>query len=124
MSTENQITKKDVAIALIENVMDENPKVEVKTDHLVNYETPDKIVLKDSSKSFMPDVTIAREDSQNFYQIELNNHFEVDKWQTMAKMAQHQNGNFYLILPENLKEIAKENLKKQNVNGHILYFNL
>ncbi|MFW5886274.1 MAG: hypothetical protein ACOCUL_00820 [Bacteroidota bacterium] len=122
--TEN-ISKKVVAQALIETIQKESRTARIKTDLVKGFGSPIQTMEREKElrKNFTPDISTYKKNQANFYEIELNDNFKVEKWKYFARKAQENKGEFYIILPDWLRPKAKKQLQENNIDASIIYFN-
>lgn len=117
-----RIDKSMVSQAVITKIRnDRNPK-EIKATHLEEYESPEKISFNSDTESFVPDIEAVYEKEKIVYEIELDNKITVNKWRTFSKYARKSNGNFYLVVPRQLKEFIQKELVDNDVNAGVITF--
>ena len=122
MRSGNLIKKEVIASAMIDNLVEEKHPKEIKTPYLEKFKTPAGIRIKDGNRTYVPDITARFEHGSNLYAIELKNEFKPEKWRLFSIHAKKHNGNFYLIVPEWLKESVKEELQNQHISAGIIFF--
>ena len=116
-----KINKSMVSRAIISKIEEERNPKEIRTNHLVGYNSPSEVSNK-TNKEFTPDIAAIYEDEIIMYEIELDTNLPVEKWQTFSKHVHQNNGSFYLVVPNQLKEIVKKELEEKQVNAGVITF--
>ncbi len=119
---EQEINKSIVSRAIIAKLEDERNPKEIRTNHIVGYNSPDRISTDNSSEVYVPDIAAIYENETIVYEIELNKKMPVDKWRIFSKYARKNNGNFYLVVPKYLKEDIKNKLIEEEINAGVITF--
>lgn len=119
---EQKINKSMVSRAIISKLEEERNPKEIKTNHVVGYNSPDRLSSDNIAESFVPDIAAIYENETIVYEIELNKKMPVDKWRTFSKHARKNKGNFYLVIPKYLKESIKNKLEQEEVNAGVITF--
>ena len=117
------LNKKIVAQAIIEKVQDEHDDVDIRTSLLEGFERPDKIVIKgNQGKGFTPDVLLKTDDSTEFYEIELNQEFNLEKWKLFSLYLNKEKGSLNIVTPEDNLPQLRSFLNDNQINARILFF--
>lgn len=117
------LDKTMVTRAVITKLEEENKPKAIKTNHVIGYDSPNKISIKGKDEGYTPDITVDFDNSTAIYEIELNKSMPIEKWRILSLYAQKNQGNLYLVVPDFLKEPIKEEIKEKEINAGVLYFN-
>lgn len=122
MSEGRIIDKEMVSRAVIKKIrVDLNPET-IKAKHIKDYDNPRAILQKGSKKGYRPDIITVKRDEINIFEIELDDKMPVEKWKLFSSYASKNNGNLFLVVPENLKEIIKKEIKSNLIASRLIYF--
>lgn len=116
------IDKSKVTKSLIKLLKEERNPETIKAKNIDSLETPDKVSLKNNKQTYVPDVAVIYDNSTSLYEIELDNTMPVDKWKLFSLYARKSNGNFYLVVPEYLKEDIKKEINDNQINAGLMFF--
>lgn len=116
-----KINKSMVSRAIISKIEEERNPKEIRTNHIVGYKSPSEVSDKNNHE-FTPDIAAIYENETIMYEIELDTKMPVEKWQTFSKYVHKKNGSFYLVVPNQLKEIVKKELEEKQVNAGVITF--
>jgi len=119
---EQAIDKTMVTRAVISKIEKERKPKNIKTKHVIGFESPNKISIKGRNEEFVPDIAAVFENSISVYEIELNKTMPVEKWRSLSLYARENNGNLYLVVPDFLIEQIKEEIKEKGINAGVIYF--
>lgn len=119
---EQKINKSTVSRAIISKLEDERNPKEIKTNHIVGYNSPGRISSENNDEGYVPDIAAIYDNETIVYEIELNKKMHVDKWRSLSKYARKNKGNFYLVVPHYLKEDIKNKLVEEEVNAGVITF--
>ena len=89
----------------------------------MGYETPNKILVQGNDEGYVPDIAAFYDDETVVYEIELNKAMPIEKWKSLSMYARNNHGRFYLVVPDYLKEDVKTEMKENEVNAGLIYFN-
>ncbi|MFW5760885.1 MAG: hypothetical protein ACOCXH_07905 [Cyclobacteriaceae bacterium] len=127
MRKETNIDKKMVARAIIQKIEEENKPEKIRTDFLPGYDTPDKITLKTTNNNqpeiHKPDIEVVLDGKTNLYEIELDDKNKEDKWRLLSLFAKKNNGKFFLVVPDWMRQPMVDQLKNNKINASLIYFN-
>ncbi|NBC82181.1 MAG: hypothetical protein GVY19_02255 [Bacteroidetes bacterium] len=123
MKKENSINKKMVARAMIQKIEQERDPVEIKTNFVVGYQSPERIAIKGKTDGYEPDIEVQYNKEMHLYAIELDDSMNTNKWRLMSLYAKKNNGNLHLIVPDWLKQPVRDNLDKEEINAGLIFFN-
>jgi len=118
-----RMNKTIVSRAIISKIEIENHPKEVRTKHVMGYETPNKILVQGNDEGYVPDIAAFYDDETVVYEIELNKAMPIEKWKSLSMYARKNHGRFYLVVPDYLKEEIKAEMKENEVNAGLIYFN-
>jgi hypothetical protein len=118
----NTINKTEVTKSLIHLLKEERHPEVIKAKDIDSLDTPDKVALKSNKQAYVPDVTAIYENSKTLYEIELDNTMPVDKWRLFSLYARKNNGSFYLVVPDYLKDDIKREIKEKDINAGVMFF--
>lgn len=116
-----KINKSMVSRAIISKIEDERNPKEIRTKHVVGYKSPSEVSNKNNHE-FTPDIAAIYENETIMYEIELDTKMPVEKWRTLSKFVHKNNGSFYLVVPNQLKELVKKELEEKEVNAGVITF--
>ncbi|MFO7657966.1 MAG: hypothetical protein R6W78_12965 [Bacteroidales bacterium] len=119
---EQAIDKTMVTRAIISKIQDERKPKKIKTNHVIGYDSPNKISIKGRNKEYVPDIAAVFDNSISVYEIELNKTMPFEKWRLLSLYARENNGNLFLVVPDFLTEPIKEKIKEKEINAGIIYF--
>ncbi len=117
-----ELDKTMVSRAVISKIEDEDTPKAIKTNHVIGYESPNKISIKGKEEKYIPDITVVFDNYTTLYEIELNKTMPVEKWRLLSSYARKNQGNLYLVVPDYLKESIKEEIKQQDINAGVIFF--
>lgn len=118
----HEIDKTMVTRAVISKIREEKSPKAIKAKHLISFDNPMKISLKEKNEEYTPDIAAIFDDSTTVYEIELNEIMPVEKWRVLSLYARRNNGNLYLVVPDYLKDPIKEKIKEKEINAGLIYF--
>ena len=124
MRKEERINKEMIVNSVIDNLLEEQEPEEIKTPYISKYESPSKLKLESTNETFVPDIIATYKDSSNYYEIELDDDFKINKWKLFSIQAKKRKGDLYLVVPEWLKESVKNELINQNIPARIIFFTI
>ncbi len=116
------LDKSMVTRAVITKIEEERKPKAIKTKHVIGYDSPNKISLKGKDEGYTPDIAAIFDNSTTVYEIELNKTMPVEKWRMLSLYARKNNGNFYLVVPDYLKEPITQEIKEKEINAGVIYF--
>ena len=119
---DKKINKPMVSRAIVSKLEHERNPKEIKTNHIVGYNSPGRVSLEKNDEGFVPDIAAIYENEIIVYEIELNNKMHVDKWLSFSKYARKNKGSFYLVVPKYLKEEIKNKLEEKEINAGVITF--
>ena len=122
MGKNKTIDKEKVALAVIQKIQQEQKPIYIETMHVDGYATPEKLKAANNDDMITPDIKVVYENETNIYEIELDDPLSTDKWKICMNYARKNHGNFYLVVPDFLKEQVKEQIKKRKINAGIIFF--
>ena len=108
---------------MIQDINEKRHPMEIKTDHLKDYNSPEKLTLKGNDKIHKPDMIVVYDKETHLYEVELDRKMETEKWKLYSLYARKNNGNFYLIVPDWLCDPVKDRLKEEKIDAGLIYFN-
>lgn len=118
----NVVDKAMVARVMVSKLQEEQKPKQIRTRYLKGFESPDNVSIKGDEKKFSPDIMAIYDRETHLYEIELDNKMPVDKWRTFSLYARKNKGNLYLIVPDYLKDPIKEQIRNNDINAGIIYF--
>ena len=122
MYKEQSLNKSVVSSAVISKISEEGKPEEVLAKHLKNYKTPNEVRIKGKEFGFTPDLAVFYKDEANFYEIELDKPTTAIKWRLFSLYAQKNKGNFFLVVPDYLKDDIKKEVDEKEISAEVLYF--
>lgn len=117
------IDKAMVSKAVIAKIKEETEPNTIKAKHIADMETPNKISLKHENEGFVPDIAAEYNKQTSYYEIELEDDFESNKWRLFSLSAKNNNGSFFIVVPDFLKEKVKNKLDENDINAGLIFFN-
>jgi hypothetical protein len=104
------VTKEQVAEAVIRHIKNNNKNIEVKTRLIRDYEDPQKVIWKSNHSGYTPDIkTTSPKGNSDIYEIELTDHYNADKWHLFSLYTKKTQGNLILVIPDSrVDEVSKE----------------
>ena len=123
MENTRSFDKSTILRVMIQDIEKKKHPMEIKTDHLENYNSPGKLTLKGKSGIHKPDMVVVFDKETHLYEVELDKKMKPDKWKLYSLYARKNHGNLYLIVPDWLRDPVKERLKEENINAGLIYFN-
>jgi hypothetical protein len=123
MKTENGVSKKLLTKVLVDKIKSDREPLEIRAQHLQEIKSTEKIVPSGTTNGFYPDIAVKYDKESHIYEIELDDEPKVGKWKLFSLHARKHNGNFYIVVPDWLKDNIKQQLSKENINAGLLYFN-
>ncbi len=113
-----------IARAVISKIENEGAPGKIEAHDLNDYETPRKISLNNQSNGYIPDLAVYynNDNVMNLYEIELGDNIDIEKWRLMSSKARKNKGCLFLVIPDNLRERVKNELKSNGINAGIIYF--
>lgn len=122
MKQESSLDKTLIAKAVISKIRKEGNPESIRAKYVNDFEPPNMIHLKGSDESYAPDIAAEYKKTMDVYEIELNSEMPVTKWRLFSLYARKNNGNFYLVVPDYLKEEVKHQLLNREINAGLIYF--
>ena len=120
---EHRIIDKTLITRVLINRLKENEEPrEIKAKHIQEFENPDKITVEGKTAAIVPDLIAIYEKKTQIYQIQLGKDLPIESWEILALYAKENNGNFYLVVPDVIKEQVKKKIIKNHINAGIIYF--
>jgi hypothetical protein len=123
MENAKSFDKSQILRVMIQDIEKKRNPMEIKTDHLKNYSSPEKLTLKGTEEIHKPDMVVVYDKETHLYEVELDRKMETEKWKLYSLYARKNHGNFYLIVPDWLRDPVKDRLKEENINAGLIYFN-
>ncbi len=123
MGNAKSFDKSMILQVMIQDIEKKRNPMEIKTDHLKNYSSPEKLTLKGTEEIHKPDMVVVYDKETHLYEVELDRKMETEKWKLYSLYASNNHGNFYLIVPDWLRDPVKDRLKEENINAGLIYFN-
>jgi hypothetical protein len=123
MENTRSFDKSTILRVMIQDIEKKKHPMEIKTDHLKNYNSPEKLTLKGRQEIHKPDMVVVFDKETHLYEVELDKKMKPDKWKLYSLYARKNHGNLYLIVPDWLRDPVKERLKEENINAGLIYFN-
>ena len=116
--------RKDVILeALIDEIMNNSEtEPELKTNIIGGYKKPQKIRKSGSENSFIPDLVVERDNRSDCYSIEFDENLDKQKLQILYAFARQNNGDLFVVLPEDKKKEIKDKLVDCQVSANIIKF--
>jgi len=112
-----------VSRAVIKTIQEERNPNTIQAAHVKGYDSPGKISVKGVDEEYVPDIAAIFDNSTTVYSIELNESMHAEKWRVLSLYALKCKGNLYLVVPDYLKESIKEEIKEEEINAGVIYFN-
>lgn len=118
----NALDKTRITRAVITRIEEERKPKSIHAKHVTGYEMPAKVMIRGKKDGYVPDIEVEYDKETTVYEIELQKEMQVDKWRTFSLYAKRFNGNFYLVVPDYLKEPIKKEIEEKEINAGVLYF--
>ncbi len=98
---------------------------EVRADLLEGYESPSKLVRKNSDQSdvYVPDVTGIKRGRKDYFEIALKTDEPAklaSKWKLLGTVAKMKRGSFFLVVPKGHFRFASEIIKKYDIEAELI----
>lgn len=119
---QTNVDKVMVVRAIISKVEDEENPYKIEVKDLNEYKTPDKILRKDKVDGYIPDIVVHYKEKVDLYEVELKNETSLLKWNLMSLYAKNKKGHLFIVVPDYLKEIVKNELINNDFNAGLIYF--
>jgi hypothetical protein len=117
------INKEIVAQAIIEKVQNENVNANIRTNLMEGYGRPDEVFIKGNKRiGFTPDVLLKTDDSTEFYEIDLDQDFKLEKWKLFSIYLKKQGGTLNIVTPEKNLQLLRTFLNANKIDARILFF--
>ncbi|MFO7924528.1 MAG: hypothetical protein R6U58_12635 [Bacteroidales bacterium] len=118
----NNIDKVLVTRAVISKIKEESDSAQIKARDLKEYDTPSAVITDQKDDGFNPDIVVYDNDVINLYEIELDEDTDKDKWKVLSLYANKHGGHLYLVVPDNIRDEVKKELKMAKINAGLIYF--
>lgn len=115
------LDKARIAMAVITKINQEDKPKSIQTSLVKGYEIPAKVKLR-GKDGYVPDIAVEYDKETTVYEIELNQEMKISKWRTLSLYARKFNGNFYLVVPDYLKDLFTREIEEKDINAGVLYF--
>lgn len=122
MTEERMIDKTTVSRAVISKIQGDNNPDKIESKHISDYETPKKMIFEGKKNGFIPDIVTFFNTEPNIYEIELEKEISFEKWKLFDTYAKKNNGKFFIVAPDYLKEGIKKLIKDEKINAGLIYF--
>ena len=116
------INKVMVTRAVISKIEEDKKPKEIKAQHIVGYDNPDKIAIKGKAEGYTPDIAAVSDHETSIYEIELERNISIDKWRTFSLYARKKNGNLFLVVPDYMKETVKKEITDSKIKAGVIFF--
>ena len=123
MRRETNINKKTIVQAVINQINGDSKPAKIETNYFTGYSSPERLTTGDDKAGFVPDLVVQYKGESSLYEVELDEDMEIDKWLLFSKVAERKNGDFYIVVPDWLKDQVKTKLSENKIVAKILYFN-
>lgn len=117
------IDKTMVSRAIVTKIKEDRDPLNIQAKHIKGFGMPEKVKIKGNEDGYTPDIAAVYDKETHIYEIELSKDLTTDKWQLLSMYAKRNNGNFYLVVPDYLREPVKKELDSKDINAGIIYFN-
>lgn len=111
----------DKIVQYAANFLTTNHYRNIKAD-IPGYQTPTKIIWKDSGRGHIPDVT-ANGSEFNLFEVEtadsINDQHTKDQWTLFATYAEQHNAVFWVVVPQGSGNAAKLRLSLLGLKGEV-----
>lgn len=117
-------TKKEAVVeAIIEKYDKVKDDVKIQTHIIPGYEGTGKIKLKgDNSRGYIPDVVVQRKDAIEFFEVELDDQYKLEKWSLLSLYSNKQKGSLNIVIPEEHLSQLRAFLENNNIKAKVFYF--
>ena len=124
MKAKQNVDKTMVTKAVITKIQGDFKPQFIKAQHVNDYNDPDTIYVKGSKteKGYKPDIIASKGEQINIYEIELDDKLPVTKWRFFSNYAREHNGEFYIVVPDYLKEDVKKEIQDKDIYSGLIYF--
>jgi hypothetical protein len=122
MYKDQSLNKSVVTRAIISKINEEGKPEAVLAKHLKNYKTPSEVRIKGEDFGYTPDLAVFYKDEASFYEIELEKPTTAVKWRSFSLYAKKNKGNFFLVVPDYLKDDIKKEVDDKEISAEVLYF--
>lgn len=119
---DKHINKSEVVKSLIHSINEESKPDIIKTKHIEKLDNPEKITMHDDNQFYIPDVEAIIDKAPTFFEIELDSTMPIEKWRLFSLHCLKNNGSFYLVVPDFLKDKIKKEIKDKEINAGLLFF--
>ncbi len=118
----DNIDKTMLVRAVISTIEDKGRPIKIEAKDLEEYDTPIRLFSKGKSNAFIPDLAVYYYDELNFYEIELDEKMDIEKWELMSLHTKKYKGHLYLVVPDIKREKVKSKLKEKKIKAGLIYF--
>jgi len=94
----------------------------IKARHIMGFELPEKIAAEGSNIEAVPDIIAVCNSGILVYKIELNRSFPVYTWKLLSGYARKNNGRFYIVIPDDMKNSVEKEIITNKIDAHIILF--
>lgn len=116
-------SKRIVAQAIIEKVKKDHNDADIRTSLVEGFEGPEEVEIKnEKGEGFTPDLLLNTGDSAEFYEIELDEEFKLEKWKLFSQYFIKRNGMFNIVTHEDNLPQLRSFLKNNQIIARILFF--
>lgn len=121
MANRTSQAKHDKMLKYVVDHLVERQYTEVKAD-LPGFEKPAEITWKKTGKGHVPDV-IGRKDDLRIFEVEtadtINDEHTKDQWTLFGKHAKENSMTFWIVVPSNCVEAARQKIQDLNIEAKI-----
>ena len=118
------VDKLKVARAVVAKIQEDEKLQAVQSRDILGLDSPNKISIKGTEKKYVPDIIAFNNEGITIYEIVMDDEaITSEKWHILSLYARNKNGNLYLVVPDFLRERIKNEIRKNEINAGIIYFN-
>lgn len=113
----------DKMVKLVADWLTANNYKSIKAD-ITGYDSPDKIKWSGNPSGHIPDNTALNSDSKPFiFEVETHDSIDdqhtEDQWKLFSAHAKNNNGEFYVVVPNNSRSAAENRVKSLNITASV-----
>ena len=118
----DNVDKPLVVRAVISEIQNKDQPLKIEAKDIEDYTNPTKLQLKESDRELIPDLVVYYDNHVDLYEVEMEDHIDIEKWRQMLSHAKRLKGHLFLVVPDFLCEKIKDELAGNAINAGLIYF--
>lgn len=119
----DSVDKPLIIRAIISEIKSKGQPLKIEARDIENYTNPPKLKLEKRDREVIPDLVVHYDNHADLYEVELEDHTDIEKWRQMLLHAKRFKGHLFLVVPDFLGEKIKDELTGNAINAGLIYFN-